>query len=245
MMTAGLTQAVLNPALPTLCTAPRTARHHCQLVPAHRRRNAGAPKGAPRWQGPAPGGKSWQPAVLTEAPQLGPRYPPWDGPRQDRRRPLAGGGQDPATDTSGQSPGQVSVLGLGHSSVELWPDRDLPGWADEDASAGLGELECPRGLGGCLHSLCHTWTGLWSHLETCAGQSTWRVTWDGSQQDLWLCKLGFLSSIDDVTHHGELTAPTKLQREALGRPLRNTLLGGPAPGGRHPDWDTTNTEVQT
>ena len=36
-------------------------------------------------------------------------------------------------------------------------------------------------------------------------------TWDGSYEDLWLPKLGFLSSINDVTHHSKFTATTELQ----------------------------------
>lgn len=35
-------------------------------------------------------------------------------------------------------------------------------------------------------------------------------TWDGSQQDFRLCKLGLFSSINDVTHHSKFAASTKL-----------------------------------
>lgn len=38
-----------------------------------------------------------------------------------------------------------------------------------------------------------------------------RFTWDGSQEDFRLRKLGFLASINDVTHHGKLTAAAELQ----------------------------------
>lgn len=39
------------------------------------------------------------------------------------------------------------------------------------------------------------------------------LTWDGPQKDLWLSKLGFLTGIDDITHHGKFTTPTKLKKK--------------------------------
>lgn len=54
-----------------------------------------------------------------------------------------------------------------------------------------------------------------------------RFTWDGSQQDFRLCKLGFLASINDVTHHSKFTATTKLQnnmRRHWGNSLRKSLF---------------------
>lgn len=48
-------------------------------------------------------------------------------------------------------------------------------------------------------------------------------TWDGSQQDFRLCKLGLFSSINDVTHHSKFAASTKLQNTGATRhPVRVT-----------------------
>lgn len=44
-----------------------------------------------------------------------------------------------------------------------------------------------------------------------AGDAASLFTWDGAQEDFRLGKLGFLSSVNDVTHHGKFTAATKLQ----------------------------------
>lgn len=44
------------------------------------------------------------------------------------------------------------------------------------------------------------------------------LTWNGAQQDLWLSKLRFLASVDDITHHGQLTAPTQLQADTWLQP---------------------------
>lgn len=52
-----------------------------------------------------------------------------------------------------------------------------------------------------------------------------RFTWDGSQKDFRLRKLGFLSSINDVTHHSKFTAAAKLQnmRGSSGNPITKSL----------------------
>lgn len=58
-----------------------------------------------------------------------------------------------------------------------------------------------------------------------AGDAATLFTWDGAQEDFRLGKLGFLSSVNDVTHHGKFTAATKLQN--------NTRRHGGAQSGHH------------
>lgn len=59
----------------------------------------------------------------------------------------------------------------------------------------------------------------WETLKEVSEFCTWKkaqfleklFTRDGSQQNLWLAKLSFLSCIDDVTHHCQFTASTQLK----------------------------------
>ena len=98
-------------------------------------------------------------------------------------------------DLLGELQGLRQQLGLG---------KDL---ADQSSFLCLGSLELVASEAP-LHGL-----GLSNGASEPLGSSR---SWDGAQPDLGLAKDGRLAGVNDVTHHGELTASTKLPGEEEG-----------------------------
>lgn len=86
------------------------------------------------------------------------------------------------------------------------PETSLPPWS---ASVSLQHLvPCEKEKGPETDTRVPTLSLLrpgWTSLGRCP-----LLTWDGPQQNFRLSKLCLLPSVDDVTHHGQLTPTTQL-----------------------------------